>query len=82
MRRDASAAEWSETGNFRRGVIAVADFWGIPVFMPGTFVLSVRVGGVGPMQIPDRVREAVWSVNPDHPPAAIRIQAEILDRYR
>jgi putative ABC transport system permease protein len=60
--------------------MAVANFWGSPVFIPGTMVFSVRVGGVGPMQILDRVREAVWSVNPDLPLAAIRTQAEILDR--
>ncbi len=43
-----------------------------------TFIYSVRAGGVDPMQILDRVREAVWSVNPDLPLAVVRTQAEIM----
>jgi predicted permease len=60
--------------------MAVANFWGSPLFMPRTFVYSVRVSGMGPLQTLDRVREAVWAVNPDLALADIRTQEDIMAR--
>lgn len=60
--------------------LAVASFWGSDLFMPRTVVYTVRVGKTDPTQIVGQVREAVWSVNPDLPLAAVRTLKEIMDR--
>ncbi len=58
---------------------AVANLWGNPVFVSRTQVYSIRTDTGDALKLLDRVRDAVWSINPNLPLAAIRTEQELIE---
>lgn len=58
--------------------IAVEHFWGRDLLVMRDLVYAIRVPGLRQAEIADRVRRAVWSIDPDLPVSDLRTESEIV----